>query len=281
MKGIIFSIEEFAIYDGPGIRANVFFKGCPLRCRWCHNPEGLSPKIEIAHSPNGCLACGKCRSVCTSPQSCKLCGECIKVCPRGLVSFMGQEWDSDKLTERIMRLKPILSNGGGVTYSGGEVLMQADFLVEMLDKTSSLHRAIETSGFGKTMDFERALSRVELVYFDLKHMDPQIHEHYTGVTNDLILQNAKVLMNSGVEHVFRVPFIHGVNTSEQNLTALAEFLSRSPQKETVEFLMYNKMAGAKYPLMGKTYQETFEQPYPQEVELAEKLLADFNVSFRK
>ena len=224
MKGIIFSIEEFAIYDGPGIRANVFFKGCPLRCRWCHNPEGLSPKIQIAHSPNGCLACGKCAKACTSPDNCKLCGECIKACPRGLVNFMGQEWDSDKLAERILKLKKILSNGGGVTYSGGEVLMQADFLIEMLDKTSELHRAIETSGHGKTDDFKKILERVELVYFDIKLMDPDDHKRYTGVTNELILKNARVLMDSGVEHIFRVPFIKGVNTSKENLTAISSSL---------------------------------------------------------
>ncbi|MBO5253085.1 MAG: glycyl-radical enzyme activating protein [Clostridia bacterium] len=280
MKGLIFSIEEFALYDGPGIRVNVFFKGCPLRCRWCHNPEGLSPEKQIVRSPNGCIGCGACRDVCESPESCVLCRKCIITCPRGLIRVCGEEWDSEALAKHILKFSPILSNGG-VTFSGGEVLMQADFLSELLDRTASLHRAIETSGFGSTEAFERVLSKTDLVYFDLKVMDGEKHKLYTGVDNAVILKHAKMLMHSGVPYVFRVPFIKDVNTDEENLQRLKAFLSEAPTPPTVEFLLYNKMAGAKYPLAGMAYTEHFEQPDEADIERAKRILRAFNISFRK
>ena len=131
MKGLIFAIEEFAVYDGPGIRVNVFFKGCPLRCRWCHNPEGLSPRRQILRSPNGCIGCGKCRDACPKPEECLLCGACLRACPRGLIRVGGDEWESDALAARILRLKPILEKGGGVTFSGGEPFEQAQALLPL------------------------------------------------------------------------------------------------------------------------------------------------------
>lgn len=281
MKGLIFSIEEFAVYDGPGIRVNVFFKGCPLRCRWCHNPEGLSPKKQVVHSPNGCMQCGACREVCPTPENCTLCGKCILACPRGLIRFAGDEWESDALAKRILKLSPILQNGGGVTFSGGEILLQPDFLLEMLDKTASLHRAVETCGFGRTEDFQEMLQHVELVYFDLKIMDGEKHKEYTGVDNTLILKHARILMQSDVPHIFRVPFIKDVNTDAENLTALRDFLSEAPTLPQVEFLLYNKMAGAKYPLAGMDYPWQFEQPDADDIARAKEILKDYPILFRK
>ena len=280
MKGLIFSIEEFALYDGPGIRVNVFFKGCPLRCRWCHNPEGLSPDKQIVHSPNGCIGCGACREVCVSPENCRLCGKCIIHCPRGLIRVCGEEWESEALAKHILKFSPILADGG-VTFSGGEVLMQADFLCDLLDRTASLHRAIETSGFGSTEAFEQVISKTDLVYYDLKVMDGEKHKLYTGADNAIILKHARRLMHSGVPYVFRVPFIKDVNTDEENLRQLAAFLSEAPAPVEVEFLLYNKMAGAKYPLAGMQYTESFEQPDEEDIARAKQILKEHTVRFRK
>ena len=159
--------------------------------------------------------------------------------------------------------------------------MQPDFLCDLLDRTSSLHRAIETSGFGSTEAFERVLQKTDLVYFDLKVMDSDKHKKYTGADNSVILKHARMLMHSGVPYIFRVPFIKDVNTDEKNLRLLAAFLSEAPTPPSVEFLFYNKMAGAKYPLAGMEYTENFEQPGEEDVARVKEILKDYNISFRK
>ncbi|MCI9436959.1 MAG: glycyl-radical enzyme activating protein [Lachnospiraceae bacterium] len=282
MKGTIFSIEEFAVFDGEGIRVNVFFKGCPLRCRWCHNPEGLKGKKQIVHSPNGCQHCGRCRRVCPSPEHCIACGACILECPKRLIRFSGEEWEAHDLARRILKLSPVLkASGGGVTFSGGEVLMQPDFLCALLEETAQLNRAVETSGYGKEEDFVRMLERVDFVFFDLKVMDRERHRHYTGVCNDLILENARRLMGSGVRHTFRVPFIHGVNTDRENLVRLRDFVREEEGRPGVEFLPYNKMAGAKYKMLGMAYDYDFRQPTKEDCALAGEILEGCDVRFRK
>ena len=282
MKGTIFSIEEFAVFDGDGIRVNVFFKGCPLRCQWCHNPEGFRIEKQIVHSPNGCRNCGRCRQVCPSPDHCIACGACILECPQRLIRFNGEEWEAGELARRILKLSPILkASGGGVTFSGGEVLMQPDFLCALLEETRELNRAVETSGYGRGEDFERMLERVDFVFFDLKVMDAERHRKYTGVDNDLILQNARRLMRSGIRHTFRVPFIHGVNTDRENLTSLRDFLREEAGTPCVEFLPYNKMAGAKYKMLGMTYAYDFSQPTEEDCGLAREILEGCQVRFRK
>ncbi len=281
MKGLIFSIEEFAVYDGKGIRLNVFFKGCHLRCKWCHNPEGWLPKIQMVRSPNGCIGCNKCRDVCPSPNACIGCGECAYNCPQNLIRFSGEVWDSDALSQRILKLKHILTDGGGVTFSGGEVLMQPEFLCEMLEKTSALHKAIETSGYGTEDNFKKVLSLCDFVYFDLKIMDSDKHKYYTGLNNSVILNNARILMNSGVDYVFRVPFIKGINTDEENLCAMRVFISKAPKKPKIEFLSYNTMAGAKYKMLGMEYKYSFEKPTEGDISLAKRIFSDFDISFKK
>ncbi len=287
MKGIIFAIEEFAVYDGPGIRVNVFFKGCPLRCKWCHNPEGFKADRQIVKSPNGCLQCGKCREVCPSPRECIRCGKCVVVCPQHIIRFSGEEWDSGDLAKRILKLKNILcASGGGVTFSGGEVLAQYGFLCEMLDKTSELNRAVETSGYSSARVFGSVLSRVDFMYYDLKVMNSEKHRLYTGVGNEQILENAAMLMRSGVPYTFRVPFIHGVNTDEDNLLQLSKFIEENSENRRyglfpqVEFLLYNKMAGAKYAMLGQEYTYSFEQAYTEDIERAKYVLNDCRIAFR-
>ena len=280
MKGLIFSIEEFAVFDGDGIRVNVFFKGCPLRCRWCHNPEGWEKKIQIVKNPNGCLNCGICKKICSSPDNCVLCSNCIINCPRGLIRESGMWISADELSKKLLKFQNILKvSGGGLTFSGGEVLMQADFLCEVLDKVSSMHRVIETSGYGDNDKFKEVLKRVDFVYYDLKIMDSEKHKKYTGVSNELILKNADSLFKSKVPCVIRVPFIHGVNTDLQNITALCEFIKNASNVEKTEFLCYNKMAGAKYKMLSLEYNEEFFGPNDADLKLAEEIFKLYNLEF--
>ncbi len=282
MKGLIFSIEEFAVYDGRGIRVNVFFKGCPLRCQWCHNPESWENRVQIVKNPNNCLNCGMCTHICNSPDDCKLCRQCIINCPRNLIRTSGEWVESEALAKRLLSYAPILKNsGGGLTFSGGEILMQPDFLVELLKNTSSMNSVLETSGYGSSEKWKEILTLTDFVYYDLKVMDEEKHKKYTGVSNRLILDNAKILFSSGVPCIVRVPFIKGVNTDGENLTALCEFVKNAPNLEAVEFLSYNSLAGAKYRLCGKEYNYRFEKPDDSDYEKVDKIFNTYGINYIK
>lgn len=287
MQGTIFAIEEFAVYDGPGIRVNVLFKGCPLRCRWCHNPEGFKKAPQVIRNQNGCIDCGACRRFCvsedaSSEEGCNLCGRCIIHCPKNMIRICGEIWEAEDLSSKLMEYRSYFeSSGGGVTFSGGEVLAQPEFLLELLRKTQSLHRIIETSGYSATDNFEAVLENVDFVYFDIKMMDREKHKSFTGVDNDLILQNAKVLMASSVPFMVRVPFIHGVNTDEDNLVRLVDFLNDAKSNfQGIELLNYNELAGAKYHMMGAIYQEKFKQATKEEIERGKNILSNLGVLVR-
>ncbi len=282
MKGLIFSIEEFAVFDGNGIRVNVFFKGCPLRCRWCHNPEGWENKVQIVKNPNNCLNCGMCTHICTSPDECKLCGNCVINCPRNLIRTSGEWIEADDLAKRLLSYAPILkTSGGGLTFSGGEILMQPEFLSELLEKTASMNRVLETSGFGNSEKWRRILKLSDFVYYDLKVMDEEKHIKYTGVSNKIILKNAKILFESGVPCTVRVPFIKDINTDEENLTALCEFVKDAENLEAVEFLNYNTLAGAKYKLVGKEYIYNFEKPDETDYERVDRIFNSYGINYIK
>lgn len=249
MKGIVFDIKEFALNDGEGIRTTVFLKGCPLRCAWCHNPEGLSPKSELYLKKNGCLDCGLCRKPCNHPE-CQGLGRCLHICPMDLVSVAGQTWESDALAERLLKRKQFWNNAdGGVTLSGGEPLLQAEFCAALLEKLEGVHRTIETSGYADGETFRRVVSLCDFVYMDLKLFDREEHRKYTGVYNDPILQNAAWLKNSKISHIFRIPLIPGITDTEKNLAAIADFVG----EDSVELLPYNRLAGAKYESVGRAF----------------------------
>ncbi len=280
MKGKIFSIEEFAVYDGEGIRVNVFFKGCPLRCQWCHNPEGWSKDSQVVRNTNICTECGICNAGCESPDNCSGCGKCIILCPKGARRESGRDYEPGELAARLKRYQKILEqSGGGLTFSGGEVLMQADFLLELLRECAFSHRILETSGFGDSRKWEEILKETDFVFYDLKIMDSKKHKHYTGVSNEVILKNAKILMDSGVPFTVRVPFIHGVNTDFQNLYSLAEFVCKAKNLKSVELLAYNTLAGAKYKLLGKEYTYDFQAPTQEDYERASKIFNEYKIPY--
>ena len=228
-SGIIFSIEEFAIHDGPGIRTTVFLKGCPLRCTWCHNPEGQSFEPE----------------------------EMVK---RGERSVCGEEYSPEALSAKLLRNEGIFRmNGGGVTFTGGEPLSQSGFLVSVLELLDGrIHTAIETSGFARKEVFREVLGHLDLVMMDLKMIDKDRHRKWTGVSNALILRNFETLASSGKPFIIRIPLIPGVNDDEANLEATAALLEGIPSLQRVELLPYHKTAGAKYPMVFREYDPGFD-----------------------
>ncbi|MBQ2724617.1 MAG: glycyl-radical enzyme activating protein [Clostridia bacterium] len=250
MTGTVFDIKGFALNDGPGIRTTVFMKGCPLRCRWCHNPEGLSPKPELYVKNARCISCGKCGQKCQH-EECQPFGRCLHVCPFGNLSVAGKIWSAGDLAKRLLEDRDIFGRDGGVTFSGGEPLMQHGFLRKTADllKSEGIHLAVETSSFAQHEIYRETIALFDYVMADLKLFECGMHETYTGVKNDRILDNLRWLMHSGKEFVIRVPLIPGITDTEANLTAIADFVEDSP----VELLSYNNMAGAKYESVGRKF----------------------------
>lgn len=266
MTGTIFSIEEFSVYDGPGIRTTVFLKGCPLRCTWCHNPEGQKMSREIVRSPNGCTECGNClkTSVETNRHR-QFTQSSIEGCPMHLIRWCGDEMDADALCEKLLKNKRILQQGGGVTFSGGEPLLQKDFLFACLTQLKGqLHTAIQTCGYCDEATFQQALSLSDYFLFDLKIADDDMHQRFTGVSNRLIHQNFNTLCHSLVPFVVRIPLIPGVTDTAKNLTALCELLQKNGVTYA-EVLPYNKMAGGKYKMLLREYTPGFDEMQPPQI----------------
>ena len=253
--GTIFDIKGFALTDGPGIRTTVFMKGCPLRCLWCHNPEGLSPEAELYIKQAKCAHCGKCTAVPCGHEDCRRLGNgrCLHVCPNGCLSVCGFTMTSAELAERLLRDRDVYEmSDGGVTFSGGEPLMQHAFVGEVLEILAGegISSAVETSSFAAHDVYRRTLEHVGFVMADLKLFDGDAHLRYTGVPNDGILRNLRWLIDeSGKEFVIRVPLIPGITDTDENLAAIGGFVGDAP----VELLPYNALAGAKYASVGREY----------------------------
>lgn len=259
MKGIVFSIEEFSVYDGPGIRSSVFLKGCPLRCTWCHNPEGQRREPEIVRSPNGCIGCNRCIGSAIEREG-RLCftEQSIKDCPKKLLRVCGEEYDSETLCARLLKNERILNNGGGVTFSGGEPFSQGEFMLECLSLLKGrLHTAIQTCGYCDEDMFSRALDIADYFLYDLKIADSELHKQYTGVSNEKILKNFARLAKSGKDFTVRIPLIPTVTDTEKNLSDIAKILLDN-NVNYVELLPYNKMAGGKYKMLMREYTPNFD-----------------------
>ena len=255
MIGTIFDIKEFSLHDGPGGRVTVFLKGCPLRCKWCHNPEGLKKEKQLLVKTAQCVNCGMCRKPCDHIE-CKPFGRCIKICPKNLVRICGLEYEADELAEKIMSYKDFFElNNGGVTFSGGEPLLQHQFVKEVCSKLDGVHKAIQTSGYADEEIFKNTIPLFDYVMMDIKIADREEHKKHTGVYNDVILKNFEFLKNSGIPYIIRIPLIPDITDTEENLKGISKIVNDSP----VELLSYNQMAGAKYESVGMEYSLTKEK----------------------
>ena len=260
MQGRVFSMEEFSIYDGPGIRTAVFLKGCPLRCEWCHSPEGQEFAIEILRSPNGCLRCGACLEA-GKVHTGNLCltKESIPACPQSLLRECGKDYTPEELVDVLKKNAELLRlNGGGVTFSGGEPTAQPEFLIQCLSGLQGvLHRAVQTSGYCQPQIFSDILKNCDYVLYDLKLMDPVLHRRYCGVSNQWILENYRMLASFGKDFCTRLPLIPTVNDTEENLEATARWLVENGV-HYLEILPYNPLTGSKYALAGRCYSPSFD-----------------------
>ena len=258
MKGTIFNIEEFAVHDGPGIRKLVFFKGCPLHCSWCHNPEGISFQKELMVSYAACTHCGNCSNICQH-DNCVACGACIAVCPLRLRKIVGQDIEAKDLAKILLKGKEVLvKSGGGITISGGEPLAQPAFLFDLIKQLKPVHIAVETSGHAKSHVFRQMVSEVDLVLMDVKHTASETHKKFTGVGNEQILKNLDYLCGAETDFYIRIPLIPGVNDTRENMQKTASLLKGAKRLVTVELLPYHKTAGAKYSMVNKIFYPGFD-----------------------
>lgn len=257
--GIIFDIKEFALHDGPGLRTTVFLKGCPLRCEWCHNPEGQSFSPELLKNKSRCAGCGLCERGCRHPE-CAPWGVCLKVCPNNCLKIAGRRMTARELADELLRNELFLRQGG-VTFSGGEPLCQADFILEVQKLLRGIPVAVETCGCVAPDVFKKVARAADRVYMDIKLIDRDEHVRRTGRDNGVILENAAWLAASGYDAVFRVPLIPGVTDTDSNLSGIAEFLS-GYHTVSVELIPYNRLTGAKYRSVGREYSPSFDETLP-------------------
>lgn len=257
---LVFSIEEFSVFDGPGMRSTVFLKGCPLKCEWCHNPEGQSFDNFVVRSQNGCVSCGECfKRAERINGNIVFSADSVANCPQNLLRYCAVEYTADELCAKLSKNFAILnSSGGGVTFSGGEPLSNHNFLLECLKNLNGkTHRAVQTSGYASEEVFASVLAECDYMLFDLKLADGALHKRYCGVPNQPIRKNLQILASSDKKFVIRMPMIPTVTDTEENVRAIAGILRENGIKY-IELLPYNKLAGAKYPLVGREYTPSFD-----------------------
>ena len=251
----IFDIQRSSYVDGPGIRTTVFFKGCNLHCAWCHNPESQSEKPQMLFYRNKCTGCGKCREKCPNAlEKCELCGRCSLFCPHDAREICGREYTVDEVMREIVKDKAFYeTSGGGVTFSGGECMLQIDFLEEILRKckNAGIHTAVDTAGHVPYKRFEQIIPYTDLFLYDVKCFDSEKHSRYIGVGNELILENLKRLLSTNKPVWIRIPIIGAVNDTEEELQSIKRYLSSCGKPEKVELLPYHAMGEHKYAALGK------------------------------
>ena len=273
----IFAIKRYALHDGPNIRITIFFKGCPLACHWCHNPEGIDFTEKILFLAEKCVGCGECITLCPNnalrpvdkgiirdEARCTSCGTCLRTCPALAHETTGTSMKISEIVKEVQKEMVFFEhNNGGITCSGGEPLSQPESLIALLQACGRLgiHRAVDTSGFAPTKTLLQVARHTEVFLYDLKHIDSDIHKRFTGVGNELILGNLKTLGDSGAAIRVRIPLIGGVNDDEKNIEATGAFIAGCKGVQGIDVLPYHPSATAKYRKLGRTYPgATFTTP---------------------
>ena len=291
VTGVVFNIQRFSIHDGPGIRTTVFFKGCPLRCYWCHNPEGVRPRPEIQCSPARCIGCDECYRVCPENahelhsgvrvflrERCIACGRCADTCYAGALEMTGERMTAEAVLEEVLRDRAFYeTSDGGVTLSGGEPMLQRDFALAILErcKEEGLHTAVETAANCRWRDLALLLPVTDLIMMDIKHMRSDKHREATGVPNERILANARRLAQVDKPIIFRVPVVPTVNDTPEEIAAIAQFVrsladTRSGQGSdpvasiTCELLPFHRLAMDKYRSLALDYRADQLEPPTKE-----------------
>jgi pyruvate formate lyase activating enzyme len=287
--GLVFDVKRYSIHDGPGIRTTVFLKGCPLSCRWCHNPEGQAPEPELILRVDRCVGCGACLEICTQGaismddavavtdrEKCIVCGACVEVCCSEAREIAGREVTVAQVTAEIERdIAFYDESGGGVTFSGGEPLLQPEFLRALLRacKEKEIHTAVDTCGFSSWETLDNIRELVDVFLYDLKLMDETKHKRFTTVSNELSLRNLQAVSQLGHNILLRVPIIPGINDDDENMHETGVFAAALPSLDRVDLLPYHHTGVEKYNRFNRLYALPEARPPSDERmdELAETL----------
>lgn len=289
MKVNIVEIKRFAVHDGDGIRTTVFFKGCPLKCLWCHNPETLSPKRQLAFYKHKCVMCGKCAEVCSlhslsggihaiNKEKCVLCGRCAEVCPQSAIEVFGTEMTVDEVCAALIKDKSFYDeSGGGITLSGGECLLQSEACREILKemKRCEINTAVDTCGFVAREAIDRVMPYTDTFLYDIKAIDADIHKRCTGQPNGLILDKLMYIDKSGAKTEIRIPYVPGYNDNQ--IDKIGSFLAQLKNVTGVRVLPYHNYAASKYAALG--IEDTLPKTLPSEDEIskAKDILKNYGI----
>jgi pyruvate formate lyase activating enzyme len=291
---MIFDVRKYSIHDGPGIRTAVFFKGCPLSCWWCHNPEGQDSRPELVYRKSRCIGCGECAKGCkrgaisllsgyisVDRADCLVCSNCSNVCSSEALSIAGKLMSVKEVLKEIEKDQPFYEESeGGVTFSGGEPLMQPDFLNALLKecKEGAIHTTVSTCGHARYEIIRRIRDNVDLFLYDIKTLDSRKHRKYACVTNRQILRNLKKLAKNGSQIVISFPIIPGINDDEKNVSRTAEFVGSLPNIQQVNLLPYHRAGIEKYKSLGKPYKlDKIQPPTNKKIESIKEKIEAFGI----